>query len=297
MSSQLFSYHDDTHYRTTSGTGNAASIFRLGDCNAKEHEHPEAQISLLFGGLSPSLLVHTESGKSMRTRIAPQCSLFFPSGQPHRVNWNGNGALLNLYLSPVSLQELADESGWCLPKPHFVYRSDGRVHEIGQFLLDDFMSLGGLAPTAIDHAIALVAHRVFRTAAPIALRKPSTFLTLQRLAPAIDKISAAPQDDFTLVELARLCNSSVFHFARSFSARVGHAPFRFQRTLRLQKAAELLAGTDLSVELIAGKVGIENATHFSRLFRRQFGSPPREYRNRQHGLFLTSMKAACSGKS
>ena len=284
MSSQLFSYHDETHYRTTSGTGNAACIFLQRGCDAKEHEHPEAQVSMLFGGLSPSLVIHSESGRSIRTQIAPQSSLFFPCGQPHRVNWNGNGALLNLYLSRASLQELADEGGWCLPTPHFVYRSDGRVYEIGQFLLDDFMSVGGLAPTAIDHAIALVAHRVFRTAAPIALRKPSSFLTLQRLRPAIDKISAVPEKDFTLVELARLCNSSVFHFARSFSARVGHAPFRFQRALRLKKAAELLAKTDLSIELIAGKVGIENTTHFSRLFRRQFGSPPREYRNRQHGL-------------
>ena len=284
MSSQLFSYHDDKHYRLTSGTGYAACIFRLGDCNAAEHEHPEAQISMLFGGLSPSLVVHSESARSIRTPIAPQSSLFFPCGQPHRVNWNDNGALLNLYLSRESLQELADEGGCCVPTPQFVYRSDGRVHEIGRFLLDDFMSLGGLAPTAIDHAIALVAHRVFRTAAPVTIRKPSTFLTLQRLGPAIDKISAAPQDDFTLIELARLCNSSVFHFARSFSARVGRAPFRFQRGLRLQKAAELLVSTDLSVELIAGKVGIENATHFSRLFRRQCGLSPIEYRKQQRSL-------------
>jgi AraC-like DNA-binding protein len=284
MPSQLFSYHDDSHYRMTSGTGNAACVFRQGECNAKEHEHPEAQISLLFGALSPSLVTHSESGKSIRTRIGPQSSLFFPCGQPHRLNWNGNGALLNLYISRASLQELAAEGGWCLPPPHFVYRSDGRVYEIGQFLLDDFLSVGALAPAAIDHAIALVAHRVFRTATPIDLRKPSSFLTLQRLRPAIDKISAVPEQDFTLVELARLCNSSVFHFARSFSARVGHAPFRFQRALRLQKAAELLTKTDLSIELIAGKVGIDNTTHFSRLFRRQFGSPPREYRNRQNGL-------------
>jgi AraC-like DNA-binding protein len=289
MTSQLFSHHDDTHYRMTSGTGNAACILNLGDCNASEHEHREAQVSLLFGGLSPTLLTHSESGRSIRTPIAPQSSLFFPCGQPHRVNWSGNGTLLNLYLSRSSLQELADECGWRLPTPHFVYRSDERVYKIGQFLLDDFISVAGLAPTAIDHAIALVAHGVFRTAAPIALRKPSSFLTLQRLRPAIDKISAVPEQDFTLVELARLCNSSVFHFARSFSARVGHAPFRFQRALRLQKAAELLAKTDLSIDLIAGKVGIENATHFSRLFRRQFGSPPREYRSRQHGLrVLTS---------
>jgi AraC family transcriptional regulator len=94
-------------------------------------------------------------------------------------------------------------------------------------------------------------------------------------------IHGNPERDFTLIELARLCNSSVFHFARSFSAATGSAPFRLQRTLRLEKARELLLATDLSVGDVAMAVGLENLTHFSRVFRQYFGCSPREYRRLQ----------------
>jgi len=279
MATQLFSYRDDTHYRVLSGAGNAAGILRQPHCAAPEHEHPEAQISLLFRGSSPSLVTHTESGKTIRARIVPRSPLFFPSGQPHRVNWNGDGELLNPYLSRRNLQELAEESGCSLPTPEFAYRFDVGVYEIGRFLLDEFTSVGGLAPAAIDHAISLIAHRVLRTAERLTHGERGSFLSLQRLQPAIDRINGKPEQDITLAELARLCNSSVFHFARSFSDRVGSAPFRLQRVLRLEKASELLRKTDLPIDVIAGKVGIENPTHFSRLFRRHFGISPRAYRH------------------
>jgi AraC-like DNA-binding protein len=280
MAIQLFSHRCEKHYRMPSGAGNAACIFRQKDCAAGEHEHSEAQVSLLFRGASPSVLTHSESGKTIRARVVPESSFFFPGGQPHRMNWNGDGELLNLYLSERSLQELADQNGCLLPSSN-AYRSGHGVYGIGRFLLDEFVSVGGLSPTVTDHAISLIAHRVLRTAQYLPHRDPVSLLSLNRLQPAIDRIHSKPEEDFTLVELACLCNSSVFHFARSFFGRLGSAPFGLQRTLRLQKASELLLRTDFSIEIIGGKVGMENPTHFSRLFRRYFGGSPRAYRRQQ----------------
>jgi len=141
--------------------------------------------------------------------------------------------------------------------------------------------MGGLAPTMIDYAIFLISRRVLSAAERISKREASGLLSLKRLQPAIDIIHGNPERDFTLIGLARLCNSSVFHFARSFSARTGSAPFRLQRTLRLQKARELLLKTDLSVGDVGIAVGIENVTHFSRVFREYFGCSPRECRRLQ----------------
>jgi transcriptional regulator GlxA family with amidase domain len=103
-------------------------------------------------------------------------------------------------------------------------------------------------------------------------------LSVRRLQPAIDFISDCSEREFTLLMLARLCSSSVFHFARSYTSRMGSAPFAFQRALRLQKAQQLLLATELSIEAVGAAVGVENATHFSRMFRRQLGYSPREYR-------------------
>ncbi len=185
---------------------------------------------------------------------------------------------MNLYISDQSLGELAEECGTPLPGFEIADRLDRAVYEIGRLLLDEFQTMGGLAPTMIDHAICLISRRLLRANERISKQDASGLLSLRRLQPAIDTIHGSPERDFTLIELARLCNSSVFHFARSFSARTGSAPFRLQRTLRLRKAQELLLETDLSVGEVAIAVGLENVTHFSRAFRAYFGSSPREYR-------------------
>jgi transcriptional regulator GlxA family with amidase domain len=50
------------------------------------------------------------------------------------------------------------------------------------------------------------------------------------------------------------------------------------RLLRLDRAAQLLTRTDLAVQEVADLVGFEDAFHFSRLFRAEFGHAPREFR-------------------
>jgi AraC family transcriptional regulator len=144
--------------------------------------------------------------------------------------------------------------------------------------MDEFNVTGGLTPTMINHATSLIISRVLRVAEQVPRKTSPGVLSAKRLQPAIDFISECPQGEFTLLELARLCNSSVFHFARSFRSRTGSAPFAFQRALRLQKAQQLLLATELSINAVGAAVGFENATHFSRMFRRQLGYSPREYR-------------------
>ena len=132
----------------------------------------------------------------------------------------------------------------------------------------------------VDHATSLIGRRLLRVAEQGLESKSPGLLSLARLQPALDMIQGTLTEDFTLAELARACHSSVFHFARSFSARMGLAPFQFQRKLRLQRAQDLLLKTQTSVEGVGFAVGIQNASHFSRLFRGEFGCSPSEYRRR-----------------
>ena len=98
----------------------------------------------------------------------------------------------------------------------------------------------------------------------------------------LDVLVGAPEKSFSLLELARMCNSSVFHFSRSFRAHLGKAPFAFQRELRVQKARNLLRHTDFSVEEISVIVGCESASSFARIFRRATSQSPREFRSQLH---------------
>lgn len=278
MRSQLYAHRGDNEYRVVSKEGNGVLIFSRPEYSGGEHEHPEAQVSILCRGAGASLLTHSETGKTTRTGIARDSFTYIPPGQPHKLNWRNDGELLNLYMSDQSLRELSGQSGSQSPRARLAHGADRAVYEVARLLVDEFRAMGGLDPAMIDHAIFLISRRVLKESADISRAQASGLLSLRRLQPAIDMIHGNPGRDFTLIELARLCNSSVFHFARSFSARTGSAPFQLQRTLRLQKAGELLRKTDLSVGEVAFAVGMESLSHFSRVFRRHFGCSPREYR-------------------
>jgi transcriptional regulator GlxA family with amidase domain len=69
-------------------------------------------------------------------------------------------------------------------------------------------------------------------------------------------------------------------FNRRFSRATGLTPLEYVHTLRLEEAKHLLERADTPVEEIAQEVGYEDASFFSRLFRRNVGITPAQYRKR-----------------
>jgi AraC family transcriptional regulator len=267
-----------TAYKVCSDRLCIAGVLRQFDCVAEEHEHSEAQLTVLFRGKSPSVVSHNESGRTTRTGILAGSFVFVAPDQPHRLNWSDDGEVLHLWIPKQTLSEISEQIGCPIPASRLGDQPDRSVHEIGRILMNEFNTTGGLAPTMVNHACSLMLSHVLRTSNQLSREVSSGLLSRERLQPAIDLISECPEYEFTLLELAGLCHSSVFHFARSFTARLGCAPFAFQRTLRLKKARQLLVTTELSVEAVGTAVGFQNPTHFSRLFRRDAGYSPRDYR-------------------
>ncbi|MBR1784357.1 MAG: helix-turn-helix transcriptional regulator [Bacteroidales bacterium] len=75
-------------------------------------------------------------------------------------------------------------------------------------------------------------------------------------------------------ELAYLSGRSRSSFKREFQATYGEPPARWMREQRLLRAYAMLSGSSLPVSEVAYSLGFENASHFSRLFKRRFGVPP-----------------------
>lgn len=65
---------------------------------------------------------------------------------------------------------------------------------------------------------------------------------------------------------------------RAFKREFGISPQEYLIRFRIGKACELLSKTNLSVSEIATSVGMENAAHFSTIFKKHLGLSPREYR-------------------
>ncbi|MCF3146087.1 helix-turn-helix domain-containing protein [Streptomyces platensis] len=61
----------------------------------------------------------------------------------------------------------------------------------------------------------------------------------------------------------------------------GCSPKDYLLGIRLGRAKELLAGTDLPVAAVARRVGYEDPAYFSRLFTRRVGTAPIRFRDRQ----------------
>ena len=83
----------------------------------------------------------------------------------------------------------------------------------------------------------------------------------------------------SVAEVAAAVGASPAHLHRCFRAHTGTSVVAFAHQLRLERAAELLRETDLSVLEVACAVGFGSQSHLSGLFSRRFGCPPGRYRS------------------
>lgn len=83
----------------------------------------------------------------------------------------------------------------------------------------------------------------------------------------------------TLAKLANTLHLSQMQLYRKIKALTGLTPSLYIRSVRLQKAMELLKTTDLTVSEIAFQVGFNDPAYFSRAFSEAFGHPPSTLRN------------------
>ncbi|NJS15771.1 MAG: helix-turn-helix transcriptional regulator, partial [Sphingopyxis sp.] len=77
---------------------------------------------------------------------------------------------------------------------------------------------------------------------------------------------------------ASLAGLSPFHFARAFKQTIGVPPHRYQLNARIAKAKALLEVSDATVTTIAFEVGYESSQALARVFRREVGISPSNYR-------------------
>jgi len=81
-------------------------------------------------------------------------------------------------------------------------------------------------------------------------------------------------DPLSLEQLAALAGVGARQLNRLFATRFGASAVARYRTLRLDKAHELLERTSMPIAEVARVTGFANAAHFSRRFRAAFGVSP-----------------------
>lgn len=79
-------------------------------------------------------------------------------------------------------------------------------------------------------------------------------------------------------DLAEELGVTKSHLIRKFSTETGITPGKFLQSVRLEHAKLMLLGRDYSVEAIANMVGYSGANYFCKVFRRETGESPAQYR-------------------
>ena len=82
----------------------------------------------------------------------------------------------------------------------------------------------------------------------------------------------------TMDELVSRLAMSVTHFYRLFKEHTGMSPYQYRLQLRINRAKEMLHGTNLAVKEIANKLNFESEFHFSKLFKKKTQFSPTAWR-------------------
>jgi AraC-like DNA-binding protein len=97
-------------------------------------------------------------------------------------------------------------------------------------------------------------------------------------ADAVEIIATEYSRPIRIEEISRRVATSPRQLQRVFSG-IGGSGFRTHlRAVRMARATELLATTDLPVKEIATRVGYDDPSQFSKAFKRTFGVSPSQVR-------------------
>jgi transcriptional regulator GlxA family with amidase domain len=111
---------------------------------------------------------------------------------------------------------------------------------------------------------------------------PTRVPTDYRIRQVLQSIEQDPSK--TVLELAQLLGLSGSRLGHLFRSQAGIDLESFLRNARLQKAADLLRHTELSIKAIAALVGYRHASSFDRGFKKKFELEPADYRRRHREL-------------
>lgn len=121
-----------------------------------------------------------------------------------------------------------------------------------------------------------------------ASKAPTAYQT--RLNRVIDHIYEHLEDDICFDDLAEVACLSPWHWHRVYTAMRGETITETIRRLRLSRAAEWLANSDLALVAIARRAGYGSADAFGRAFKEAYGKSPADYRETgSHAAFKAAL--------
>src|SRR5882724_2152661 len=101
-----------------------------------------------------------------------------------------------------------------------------------------------------------------------------------QIAKSVEFMKGHLSEQLTVATLAALVNLSRSHYTTLFRRVTGYAPVSYLNYLRMQRAVQLLNGTELPIKQISDQLGFSEQFYFSRAFSKMHNHSPTEHRRR-----------------
>jgi AraC family transcriptional regulator len=225
-------------------------------------------------------------GREISARVAPGELAFKDSGTGSEWSWDRPSRAIQIYLSPHLVHRVVAEihgpkaGAWRL-RDCVQARDDEvleLVHAIAREAAADQPGAGLMMKSLAQQlAVRLVRHHA-EPAPPTPTRPGFDMTQRHTIARFIASNLAAP---LPTAMLAKQQNLSVDRFNRLFRDSFDCSPHQHVLKVRLERARELLEQPSHTVAEVAWETGFSDQSHLTRSFKRHFGEPPSQWRNKR----------------
>jgi AraC family transcriptional regulator len=230
---------------------------------------------------NPCQLSSRWNGLERRSRSVPGNIMIMSAHQGSHWEWKGEIEELHIFLDPqvmsAAVQELGDRSVQLLDG---IGLTDMAIMDIALKINTELSQpgvCGSLFAQSASHTLTL---QLLRRHSTLSTHEMLDRLDLpaHRLRAALEYIEAHLCEDVSLDAIAAAANLSTFRFARGFRKATGQPPHQYVIGRRLERAKELLRTGEEEIGEVARRVGFASQSHFTAVFSRRCGLPPRRYR-------------------
>lgn len=101
------------------------------------------------------------------------------------------------------------------------------------------------------------------------------------ISQGITLIEKEPFKDISIEEIASICNISSSAFRRNFKKYVGKSPIQYRTDLRIKTIQFMLENSNITIEDMSELLGLDNIPYIYKMFKKNVGSSPGEYRKKR----------------
>ncbi len=105
---------------------------------------------------------------------------------------------------------------------------------------------------------------------------------LKYIKMVIDYISHKYSEPIHITDIADYCSLDRSYLSKIFKTATNYSPQEYLIRYRLKKAKQLLKDTDIPIQHVAYAVGYNDPFSFSKIFKKELGITPSEYRNNKN---------------